>query len=51
MYSILTDSDGDFVTFSSKDELKEAVACSADGVLRLFVKPRESCGNNSQGIL
>lgn len=42
------DSDGDFVTFSSKDELKEAVACSADGVLRLFVKPRESCGNNSQ---
>lgn len=32
------DTDGDFVTFSSTVELKEAVHHSTDGVLRVFVK-------------
>lgn len=38
MLNHFTDTDGDFVIFSSSDELNEAMTCSKDGILRLFVK-------------
>ena len=41
----VSDSDEDFVTFSSTIELMEAVKHSPDGVLRLFVKPTAQTGN------
>ena len=43
--SPVSDSDGDFVTFSSTVELMEAVKHSPDGVLRLFIKPTAQTGD------